>query len=58
MAIKYGIWFALPHKWLTFLLINEFLETSNEDVIYTKVNLKKKTKEEEESETTQVTSKD
>ena len=32
MAIKYGISFALHDKWLTSLIINEFLETSNKDI--------------------------
>ena len=32
MAIKYGISFALYDIWLTSLVINECLETSNEDV--------------------------
>ena len=32
MAIKYGISFALHGKWLTSLVINEFLVTSNKDI--------------------------
>ena len=31
MAIKYGISFASHDKWLTSLIINAFLETSNKD---------------------------
>ena len=31
MAIKYGISFASHDKWLTSLIINAFLETSNKN---------------------------
>ena len=48
MAIKYNIdiSFALHDRWLTSLVINEFLETSNKDInkpreIKTKTNQKK-----------------
>ena len=44
MAIKYGISFALHDKWLTSLVINEFLETSNKDIDIPREMKKKKKK--------------
>ena len=44
MAIKYGISFALHDKWLTSLVISEFLETSNKDIDIPSEMKKKKKK--------------
>ena len=56
MAVKYGISFASHDEWLTSLVINEFLQTSDKDIdIPREMEKKKKT---EENEITQVTSKD
>ena len=55
MAIKHGISCALHDKWLPSLVINGFLETSNND---TDVPIEMKKEEEEENEIAQVTSKD
>ena len=51
MAIKHGISFALNDKWLTSLVINEFVETSNKDIDIPR-EMKKKTTTTEENEIT------
>ena len=43
MTVKYGVSFALNDKWLTPLVINEFLETSNKDIDILREMKKKKT---------------
>ena len=41
IPIKHDISFALHDKWLTYFVINEFLETSNKDIDITKELFKK-----------------
>ena len=48
MAVKYGISFALHDKWLTPLVINEFLESSNKDINILREMKKNKPKKQKE----------
>ena len=48
MTVKYGVSFALHDKWLTPLVINEFLETSNKDIDILREMKKKKTPKQKE----------
>ena len=47
MAIKYGVSFILHDKWLTPLVINEFLETSNKYIDILREMKKKNPKQKE-----------
>ena len=57
MTVKYGVSFALHDKWLTPLVINEFLETSNKDIDILR-EMKKKKPQTEGNEITPVTTMD
>ena len=57
MAIKYGVSFILHDKWLTPLVINAFLETSNKYIDILR-EMKKKNPKTEGNEITQVTTMD
>ena len=58
MAIKYGVSFILHDKWLTPLVINAFLETSNKYIDILREMKKKKNPKTEGNEITQVTTMD